>query len=415
MIRPFELFVGLRYTRAKRRNLFISFISLISILGIVVGITALITVLSVMNGFGEELRSRILGFISHVTVTEVDSGLRDWREVAAKLADHTDIGGRAPYIVGQGMLIHGKTASGVLIRGILPSEEPQVSDLHQKMAVGGLSNLQPGEFGIILGQELSWKLDAPIGTRVALVIPQALATPVGVVPRSKRFRVVGIFDVDMYEYDSGWALIHISDAAKLYRMPNEVSGLRLKLRHLDLAPRVSRDVQNLLGDAYRSRDWAQQHVNFFRALKMEKTVMFIIMLLVIAVAAFNIVSTLVMVVTDKAADIAILRTLGVSATGIMFIFLVQGTIIGFVGTILGSICGVLLASNVGEIVHFIEGLFNTTFLAPDVYYISDVPSRVDWQDVTMIAAASLAMGLLATLYPARRAAKVQPAEALRYE
>jgi len=415
MIRPFELFVGLRYTRAKRRNLFISFISLISILGIVVGITALVTVLSVMNGFGEELRTRILGFVSHVTITEANGVLRDWRDVAAKVTTHTEISGRAPYIVGQGMLVHGQAASGVLIRGVLPAEEPQVSDLDQKMTVGGLSNLQPGEFGIVLGQELSWKLDAPIGSRVVLVIPQALATPVGVVPRSKRFRVVGIFDVDMYEYDSGWALVHISDAAKLYRMPDQVSGLRLKLNHLDLAPRVSREIQDMLGDEYRSRDWAQQHVNFFRALKMEKTVMFIIMLLVIAVAAFNVVSTLVMVVTDKETDIAILRTLGVSAAGIMLIFMVQGTIIGVVGTLVGSVSGVLLASHVGEIVHFIESLFNTTFLAPDVYYISEVPSRVHWQDVTMIAGASLLMGLLATLYPARRAAKVQPAEALRYE
>ncbi|MFQ6023497.1 MAG: lipoprotein-releasing ABC transporter permease subunit [Acidiferrobacterales bacterium] len=415
MIRPFELFIGLRYTRAKRRNLFISFISFISILGIVVGIMALVTVLSVMNGFGQELRSRILGFVSHVSITESDGKLSDWRNVAAKVSTNVDVIGRAPYITGQGLLVHGQAASGVLIRGILPSEETQVSDLHEKMSIGRLTNLRPGEFGIILGQALAWKLDAAVGSRIALVIPQALVTPVGVLPRSRRFTVVGIFNVDMYEYDSGWALIHIEDAAKLYRMPERVTGLRLRLADLDSAPRVSRQIETGLGTAYRARDWARQHVNFFRALKMEKTVMFIIMLLVIAVAAFNVVSTLVMVVTDKEADIAILRTLGVSPAGIMLIFMVQGTVIGLVGTILGTVCGVTLALNVGEIVRFVEELFNVTFLSPDVYYISEVPSNVHWKDVTMIAGASLLMGLLATLYPARRAAKVQPAEALRYE
>ncbi len=415
MIRPFELFIGLRYTRAKRRNLFISFISLISILGIVVGIMALITVLSVMNGFGQELRSRILGFVSHVTISGADGKLSDWRDVAEKVSSNASVVGRAPYITGQGMLVRGAAASGVLVRGILPSEEPQVSDLDQKMAIGRLANLQPQSFGIILGQALAWKLDATIGSRVSLVIPQALVTPVGVVPRSRRFEVVGIFNVDMYEYDSGWALIHIDDAATLYRMPNQVSGLRLKLDDLDLAPRVSRQIEADLGPGYRARDWAREHLNFFRALKMEKTVMFIIMLLVIAVAAFNVVSTLVMVVTDKEADIAILRTLGVSPTSVMLVFMVQGTIIGFIGTIVGSICGLALAFNVGEIVQFVEQLFNVTFLSPDVYYISEVPSDVHWQDVVMIASASLVMGLVATLYPARRAARVQPAEALRYE
>ncbi len=415
MIRPFELLVGLRYTRAKRRNLFISFISFISILGIVVGITALITVLSVMNGFGNELRSRILGFVSHVTISEAGGGIGDWRTVADRVAAVEGVIGRAPYIIGQGMLVRGNAAQGVLIRGILPSEEPQVSDLARNMKVGVLSNLRPGEFGIILGQALAWKLDATVGSRVSLVTPQALFTPVGVVPRARRFTVVGIFEVDMYEYDSGWALVHIDDAAKLYRPGDRVSGLRLKLSDLDLAPRLSRRIEALLGADYRARDWTRTHINFFRALKMEKTVMFIIMMLVIAVAAFNVVSTLVMVVTDKQADIAILRTLGASPTSVMSIFMVQGTVIGVVGTIVGTVCGVALALNVGELVSYIERLFNVTFLAPDVYYISELPSDVRWRDVAMIASASLAMGLLATLYPARRAANVQPAEALRYE
>lgn len=415
MIRPYELFVGLRYTRAKRRNLFISFISLISILGIVVGITALITVLSVMNGFGQELRGRILGFVSHVTITGAEGTLSDWAEIARRVSDNPEIVGSAPYIVGQGMLINGRNASGVLVRGVLPSEEPQVSDLAQSMLAGHLRALRPGEFGIVLGQALAWRLDATLGSRVSLVVPEALVTAVGVVPRTRRFTVVGIFSVDMYEYDNGWALINIDDAARMYHMQDQVSGLRLKLKDIDAAPRISNGIGAALGPQYQVRDWARQHVNFFRALRMEKTVMFVIMFLVIAVAAFNVVATLVMVVTDKEADIAILRTLGASPASIMLVFMVQGTVIGVLGTFFGTACGVALAANVSTVVHAIETVFGITFLSPEVYYISELPSEVHSLDVGLIAGASLVMGLLATLYPARRAAKVQPAEALRYE
>lgn len=415
MIRPYELFIGLRYTRAKRRNHFISFISLTSMLGTALGVTALITVLSVMNGFDKELRSRILGVAAHLTITGDNGRLRDWHAVE-KVADaDTEVLGSAPYVQGQGMLIRGKTASGVVVRGILPEDEPRVADIGEKMISGKLSDLKPGEFGIILGRDLAWKLDADLGTRLALVVPEGQITAAGLLPRMKRFTVVGIFDIGMYEYDSGLVLTNINDAALLYQMPGEVSGLRLKLADVDSAPLVADRLETKLGDRYRARDWTREHANFFRALKMEKTVMFIILLLIVAVAAFNIVSTLVMVVTDKEAEIAILRTLGATPRSIKTIFMVQGTVIGVVGTLMGAIGGILLAHNVDVVVPFLERLFHTTFLAKDVYYISELPSDMRWSDVTVITGASLLMGFLATLYPAHRASQTQPAEALRYE
>lgn len=415
MIRPFELFVGLRYTRAKRRNHFISFISLISMLGIALGVTALITVLSVMNGFERELRDRILSVASHVTITGPNERLADWTGVEQKIAQEPRVIGRAPYILGQGMLARGKAVSGVIIRGVVPAEEPQVSELDKKMVSGKLTALVPGEFGIILGRELAWKLDADIGTRISLVIPQGQVTPAGLLPRLKRFTVVGIFEIGMYEYDSALALIHLQDAQRLYEMPGEVSGVRLKVNDVYAAPAVGRALSKRLGDDYRVRDWSQEHVNFFRALKIEKTVMFVILLLIVAVAAFNIISTLVMVVTDKESDIAILRTLGVSARSVMGIFMVQGTIIGLIGTLLGVVGGIALASNVETVVPFLERVFHTSFLSADVYYISELPSDMRWHDVVQIAVASFAMSLVATLYPAWRASQTQPAEALRHE
>lgn len=415
MIRPYELFIGLRYTRAKRRNHFISFISLTSMLGTALGVTALITVLSVMNGFDKELRSRILGVAAHLTITGDTGRLRDWRAVEKVADSDAEVLGSAPYVQGQGMLIRGKTASGVVVRGILPEDEPRVADIGDKMISGKLSDLKPTEFGIILGRDLAWKLDADLGTRLALVVPEGQITAAGLLPRMKRFTVVGIFDIGMYEYDSGLVLINIKDAALLYQMPGEVSGLRLKLVDVDSAPLVADRLETKLGDGYRARDWTREHANFFRALKMEKTVMFIILLLIVAVAAFNIVSTLVMVVTDKEAEIAILRTLGATPRSIMTIFMVQGTVIGVVGTLMGAIGGILLAHNVDVVVPFLERLFHTTFLAKDVYYISELPSDMRWPDVMVITGASLLMGFLATLYPAHRASQTQPAEALRYE
>ena len=415
MIRPLELSIGLRYTRAKRRNHFISFISLTSMMGITLGVMALITVLSVMNGFGEELRNRILGVVSHVTITEGSKGLSQWQDVSQQLEGGAHIIGKAPYISGQGMLVHGKATHGVMVRGILPNAEPQVSDINKKMVSGNFEALEPGKFGIIIGSSLAWKLDVSEGSRITLMIPQALATPAGILPRFKRFKVIGIFDIGMYEYDSGLALVHMDDAARLYQMSNRVSGLRLKLDNLDLAPEVAHLLQAELGNRYVAYDWTREHANFFRALKIEKRVMLIILLLIVAVAAFNIVSTLVMVVTDKQADIAILRTLGFRPASIMGVFMVQGTLIGVIGTLMGTAFGILLALNVEQAVHSIEQLLGVTFLAADVYYISDLPSEIHTSDVITIATVSLVMSVIATLYPAWRASRVQPAQALRYE
>lgn len=415
MIRPLEIFIGLRYTRSKRKNHYISFISFTSMAGIILGITALITVLSVMNGFGKELRDRILGVVSHVTVTGVGDRLDDWQAVKKEIASTKHVIGAAPFIVGQGMLANGQRVAGIVVRGVLPETEKEVSQLAGKMKEGVLDDLKPGEFSIIIGYELSWKLALQVGDSVSLVIPQALVTAAGLVPRFRRFKVVGIFKIGMYEYDSGLALIHIDDAAKLFNIQDRVSGLRLKLDDMDLAPFVAASIEDKTRGKYLTQDWTREHSNFFRALRIEKRMMLIILLLIVAVAAFNIVSTLVMVVTDKQSDIAILRTLGMSPKSIMGIFVVQGTLIGVIGTILGVISGVALAMNVEEAVKFLEQMMGITFLAADIYYITDLPSDIHWQDVVIIAGASLVMGIVATIYPAWRASKVRPAEALRYE
>lgn len=416
MIRPLELFIGLRYVRSRRRDHFISFISLISIVGITLGIAALITVLSVMNGFGEELRSRILGVASHVTVTGLDGRLEDWPRVAARTRDHRGVVGAAPYVLGQGMVARGSEVSGALVRGILPAREREVSEINENMVAGSLAALAPGEFGLVVGAALAWKLDLHVGSPVLLVVPQGQATPAGFLPRFRRFTVTGIFRMDMYEYDSGLVLTHLEDAATLYRLPpDSVSGLRLKLDVLDQAPVVASALGRALGDAYRTRDWTQEHANFFRALQIEKTVMFVILLLIVAVAMFNLISTLVVIVTEKQGDIAILRTLGLKPSSIMGIFMIQGAIIGLLGTAIGTGCGILLAYNVESLVQLIERLFNTTFLASDVYLISELPSKVRWSDVGLVAGASLVLALLSTIQPAWRASKVQPAAALRYE
>ena len=415
MRNPYELYAGLRYTRAKRRNHFISFISLASMLGIAIGVTALITVLSVMNGFEKELRVRILGMASHATISALRGGLEDWQGVA-KLAEHNpEIESIAPSVEGEGMLKAGTDLTGTLLRGVLPEEEAKVSEIAQKMKVGKLSDLVAGEYRIVLGKELAQTLGVDVGDKVDLMIPQASVTPAGVLPRFRRFTVSGVFSVGMYEFDRGLVLIHLADAQALYRMGSDVTGVRLKLHDLFKAPQVSRELAGELPGIYYVSDWTRQHANFFRAVKTEKMVMFIILSLIVGVAAFNIVSTLVMVVQDKQADIAILRTLGATPRSIMAIFMVQGSIIGIVGTALGVVGGVALALNVPVLVPLLESLTNQQFLSPDVYYISDLPSDLKMSDVLRIGALSLTLGLLSTLYPAYRASRTQPAEALRYE
>jgi lipoprotein-releasing system permease protein len=415
MFRPVELFIGLRYTHAKRRTHFISFISLTSMLGIALGVTALITVLSVMNGFEHELRERILGMASHATVSTYGGRLEDWQSVEQLVQKHDEVIAAAPYVRGESMLSAGKQVSGAIIRGILPAAEGAVSDVVTHVQDGSVRHLNPGDYGIILGNELAYALGVGLGDSVTVVSPRVMVGPVGVLPRLRRFTVVGIFEVGMYEYDRGVALVHMEDAATLFQLGDDITGVRLKLDDLFRAPAVAAELGRQLGGDYLVKDWTRQHANFFRAVKTEKRVMFIILTLIVAVAAFNIVSTLVMVVADKRSDIAILRTLGASPRTIMLVFVIQGAIIGVFGTLLGVAGGVALALNIETLVPAIEALFNVQFLAPDVYYISDVPSELHWDDVGVMATVALVLSLLATLYPAWRAARTHPVEALRYE
>jgi lipoprotein-releasing system permease protein len=415
MFKPIEFYIGLRYTRAKRRNHFISFISAISMLGIMLGVMALIVVLSVMNGFHKEVRERILGMASHATISGVSGELSDWRHVMAEASQFPHVIGKAPYVEGQGMLISGQKVSGVLLRGIQPEQESEVSDVITAIDKGSIDNLISGGFGIILGRELAIVLGVGVGDKVTLVTPQVNVTPAGIMPRLKRFDVVAIFEVGMGDYDRGVAILHIDDAAKLMRLKEGVSGVRLKLDDLYLAPQVSRELALKMGGYYHISDWTMQHRNFFAALQTEKRIMTIILSLIVAVAAFNIVSTMVMVVTDKQADIAILRTLGASPRTVMGIFMVQGSTLGVIGNLLGILFGVMLAFNVEEIVSSIEELLNVEFLSKDIYYISQLPSNPQMGDVVFIGIGALIITLLATLYPAWRASRTQPAEALRYE
>jgi lipoprotein-releasing system permease protein len=411
----YELFIGLRYTRAKRRNHFISVISLISMLGIALGVAALITVLSVMNGFQKEVRARILSVVAHVQVTGPGGQLAQWQRVAEAAGRNPEVLAAAPYVNGQAMLVNEGSARGALVRGIDPALEARVAEIGTRMVAGRLDALQPGEFGIVLGADLARGLRVLPGDRVTVIAPQGLVTPAGVLPRLKQFRVVGLFEVGHYEYDSGLALMNLADAQRLYQLGEEVSGVRLKLSDLFEARRVSRDLAREIGGNLLVSDWTRSHANFFRAVEIEKTMMFIILMLIVAVAAFNVVSTLVMVVTDKQADIAILRTLGATPGSIMGVFMVQGVVIGVLGTLLGVAGGIALALNIDVVVPFLERLLRIQFLSKEVYFITELPSDLRAADVVAITSVALVLALVATIYPSWRASRVRPAEALRYE
>jgi lipoprotein-releasing system permease protein len=411
----YELLVGLRYTRAKRRNHFISFISLISMAGIALGVAALIVVLSVMNGFQKELRTRILGVASHVQIAGANNRLTDWEKIEKLALEDKRVKAAAPFVNAQGMLAAGQAVRGSVVRGVIPEAEDKVAEIGGHMKAGKLEQLKAGEFNIVLGSELARALNVLVGDKVALIAPQGQVTPAGVIPRLKQFTVSGVFEIGMFEYDAGLALIHIQDAQRMYQMDSAVSGVRLRLEDLFQARIVARELIPKLGPDVFASDWTRSHANFFRAVEIEKRVMFIILTLIVAVAAFNIVSTLVMLVTDKQSDIAILRTLGASPGSIVQIFMIQGAMIGVIGTLIGVVGGVLLGLNVDTVVPVLENVLGFKFLAKDVYYISDLPSDVQLGDVATIGLVSLVLSFFATLYPSWRASRVNPAEALRYE
>ena len=413
MFRPLSLYVGLRYTAAKRRNHFISFISLTSMIGLMLGVAVLIIVLSVMNGFDRELKQRILGMVPHAVIEGADH-IGDWQDVVRRVEEPPRVLAAAPFIQGQGMVTGGGDVRGVLLNGVLPEQERDVSIIENHMIEGSLGDLKSGEFGIIVGRIMAASLRLQPGDKVTVVLPEASVTPAGVLPRLKRFTVKGIFSVGA-ELDGNYTLIHMDDAAKLMRTGGKAQGVRLLVDDLFAAPRVAEQAARGLGGRYFISDWTRTHGNLFQAIRMEKTMIGLLLMFIVAVAAFNIVSTLVMVVTDKTADIAILRTMGATPGRIMRIFIIQGGVIGIFGTLVGTALGVFGALNISGFISWLEGALGHQFLSADVYFISYLPSQLQWQDVFIISGAGLAMSLLATIYPAWRASRVDPAEALRYE
>ena len=411
----YELMVGLRYTRARRRNRFIGVNSAVSMIGIAVGVWALIVVLSVMNGFQKEVRTRILGVVSHLQIVADSNRLDDWQAVAQIAAQHPRVVASAPFVQAQAMLSNGQSMRGAVVRGILPGEEDKVADLSQHMRAGSLDALRAGEFGVVLGADLARALGVLRGDKIALIAPQGIVTPAGVIPRLKQFSVVGVFEAGLVDADSGLALVHMQDAQTLYQMGPAVSGVRLKLDDLFAARTVANELLARLPPNVFASDWTRSHANFFRAVEIEKRMMFLILGLIVLVAAINIISTLVMAVIDKQADIAILRTLGAAPRSILQIFMVQGMVLGVLGTLAGVVVGIITALNIDVIVPAIERAFSIKFLSKDVYLIPDLPSDLQVNDVVSIALMALVLSFVATLYPSWRAARTNPAEALRYE
>jgi lipoprotein-releasing system permease protein len=413
---PFEWRIGLRYLRAKRRNHFISFISLISFLGVALGILALITILSIMNGFHEEIRSRMLSMTAHMTVSGAGDKLENWQELAIEIKQTPSITGMAPNVSRLALIAHGSSSNGAIIKGVEPKLESQVSEVEKNIKSGHFEALIAGDFAIVLGSELATKLGVVLGDKVTVITPEGSNTAVGFIPKMKRFTLVGIFEVGMHDYDGGMAYIHLSDAQTLFGYEeNEVSGLQLRVTNMFDIPSMREDLSSVITRTVYVTDWTQQHANFFAALQLEKRMMFIGLALIVMVAAFNIISTMVMVVTDKRSDIAILRTIGASPASIMTVFIVQGMAIGMIGMLLGIAGGVAVATNIDSIVPFFEQIFGFKFFPANVFYISFVPSHLDWDDVWQVGLMAFTLTLLATLYPAWQASQTQPAEALRYE
>jgi lipoprotein-releasing system permease protein len=413
MFKPLSFYIGLRYIAAKRRNHFISFISLTSMIGLMLGVAVLIIVLSVMNGFDRELKQRILGMVPHAII-EGSGTIENWEAVDAAVEKHPRVLAAAPFIKGQGMVTGGGAVRGVLLNGILPDQERTVSIIEDHMEQGSLDDLKSGEFGIIIGRFLASSLRLQLGDKITVVLPEASVTPAGVLPRLKRFTVKGVFSVGA-ELDGSYTLIHMDDAAKLMRTDGKAQGIRLLVDDLFAAPRVAEQAAQLLSGRYYISDWTRTHGNLFQAIRMEKTMIGLLLMFIVAVAAFNIVSTLVMVVTDKTADIAILRTMGATPSRIMRIFMVQGAVIGIFGTLVGTVLGILGALNISAFISWLEVALGHQFLSADVYFISYLPSQLLWEDVMIISGSGLAMSLLATIYPAWRASRIDPADALRYE
>ncbi|KFA29915.1 lipoprotein-releasing ABC transporter permease subunit [Xanthomonas vasicola] len=413
MFKPIPVAIGLRYLRAKRRNGFISFISMASILGIALGVTVLITTLAVMSGFQKEIRDRLLQMAAHATVSAEGAPMRDWQHAVEVAMSDPRVAGAAPYIETESLL-QGPRKQPAIVRGVIPAEEGKVSVLAKKMQQGSVDSLTPGSYNIVIGKELALWLGVDVGDSVVVLLSDTQATPLGAMPRLKRFTVSGIFEAGYNEIDRGLAVVNMQDLARVLRMDG-VTGVRLRLHDMDQAWPVARDLAVKLHGPYRVSDWTQENANLYHSLKMEKTVMGILLSLIVAMGAFNLVSSQVMLVTDKQADIAILRTLGLSPGGVMQVFMVQGSLIGFMGTFMGVIGGIVLTLNLERILGVIEAIFSVRLLPEDVYYITGLPTDMQTQDVVVITVVALVMSFLATLYPAWRASRTQPAEALRYE